>query len=71
MNQPNPAQERLAPGTALEHLLAVEWDHPNWPDACPVCEQPKAGGKHGIDCRLAHAINSLAPIQAAPDLVTV
>lgn len=68
---PSPATERLAPGTALDHLRAIEWDNPNWPDTCPVCESPKALGQHRNDCRLAHAINALAPVDASRELALV
>lgn len=67
---PNPAQERLAPGTAFDLLRAAEWLHPGWDDACPLCERKKRHG-HRSDCLLGMAIDALGTIQPPPDRVAV
>lgn len=57
--------ERVSTQPALAHLLAIEWDHPDWPGVCPVCGATRETNAHRADCRLALAITLLAPTELA------
>jgi hypothetical protein len=57
--------ERVSTQPVLAHLLAIEWDHPDWPGTCPVCGTTRQMTTHRPDCRLALAISLLAPTDRA------